>query len=264
MRNNNTLFWGVILILAGGLFLIDNLGIFRIDVGAIFWPLLLILFGAWVLISNFMWRGVETEHANIPLEGASRAHLRVRHGAGRLNISAGAGMGDLVVGDFGGGLDFQARRSGDQMDVEMCPKANNFPMFGGGPGRSLDWTFSLARDLPLSLEFETGANEARINLSELLVTDLSLNSGASSTDITMPANAGVTAARIRTGAASVNVHIPEGVAARIQARGGLASISVDSARFPRSGGGYESPDYGTAANKIDLDIETGVGSVEVR
>jgi hypothetical protein len=115
----------------------------------------------------------------------------------------------------------------------------------------------------LYLELETGANEARIDLSELLVTDLRLGSGASSTQITMPANAGSTRAKISTGAASVKVRIPQGVAARIQARGGLASILVDSARFPRSSGIYESSDYAAATNKIDLDIETGVGSVEV-
>jgi hypothetical protein len=260
---SNAIFWGVILILAGGLFLLGNLNILNVDVGSILWPLVIIVIGIWMLAGFFFRRGVATEHANISLEGASQAKLLIRHGAGRLNLSAGAAPGDLLEGDFGGGLKVDSHRSGEKLDVAISPKDQWMPPFWGGPGYSLDWNLSLAKDLPLYLELETGANEARIDLSELLVTDLRLGSGASSTQITMPANAGSTRAKISTGAASVKVRIPQGVAARIQARGGLASILVDSARFPRSSGIYESSDYAAATNKIDLDIETGVGSVEV-
>ena len=35
------------------------------------------------------------------------------------------------------------------------------------------------------------------------------------------------------------------------------------ARFTRDGNKYRSADYTTAVNKLDLDIETGVGSVDV-
>jgi hypothetical protein len=69
---------------------------------------------------------------------------------------------------------------------------------------------------------------------------------------------------IEAGVASVKLTIPEGVSADIQARGGLASIQIDQKRFPRDGERYRSADYDTAGNKIDLMIETGVGSVEVR
>jgi hypothetical protein len=58
--------------------------------------------------------------------------------------------------------------------------------------------------------------------------------------------------------------VPQGVAASIRARGGLASINIDSNRFPRSGDVNQSPDYETAANKVDMDIQTGVGSVDIR
>jgi hypothetical protein len=44
----------------------------------------------------------------------------------------------------------------------------------------------------------------------------------------------------------------------------LSEISVDQNRFPRTGNGYQSADYDTAANKVDILIETGVGSVKVK
>ena len=98
----------------------------------------------------------------------------------------------------------------------------------------------------------------------MLVTELRLETGASSTDITLPAKAGYTKAKINAGAASASVRVPSGVAARIQVSGGLASINVDPDRFPRQGGIYQSPDYDAASNKVDLTIDTGVGSISVR
>jgi hypothetical protein len=54
------------------------------------------------------------------------------------------------------------------------------------------------------------------------------------------------------------------VAARIFVKSGLSGITVDQARFNRIGENYESPDYATAANKMEINVETGVGSVDIR
>ncbi len=80
----------------------------------------------------------------------------------------------------------------------------------------------------------------------------------------MPAQAGLTRARIESGAASVKVRIPDGVAARIYGQMGLGTLDVDSHRFPSRAGVYESSDFATAANRVEIAVEGGVGSVEVR
>lgn len=259
----NAIFWGTLLILAGVVFLLQNLGILSGSFWNIFWPLVIIAIGV-----SFLWgvssrRSVKAEHAKLPLEGARRARVRIRHGAGRLDIHSGAPAGDLLEGDFGGGVELSTRHDGDLLDASLSMQPQNFP-FWGWSGERLDWTIAVARDLPIDLDLETGANEARIDLADLLVTGLRLKSGASSTDLTLPAAAGFTRADVQTGAAAVRINVPQGVAARIRARGGLASIVVDQGRFPRAGDGYQSADYEQAANKVDLNIETGVGSTEVR
>ena len=43
----------------------------------------------------------------------------------------------------------------------------------------------------------------------------------------------------------------------------IGSTQVDETRFPRSASGYESPDYGTATNRVDIDASGGVGSLKV-
>jgi hypothetical protein len=268
MRRGAT-FWAVILIVAGTLLLLSNLGIINVNVWGVIWPLLLIALGLFVLWGAFFGRSsVEAEEATIPLEGATQARIRVNHGAGRLHVEGGAGSSELLTGTFGGGLTQRVRRDGDRLDVEMRLPADVFPSFVfpwmWGTRNSLDWSFSLNGDIPLALRFETGAGEANLDLSGLLVTELRLETGASSTDITLPANAGYTKAKINAGAASAILRVPPGVAARIRASGGLASISVDRDRFPRQAGVYQSPDYETASNKVDLTIDTGVGSISVQ
>ena len=129
---------------------------------------------------------------------------------------------------------------------------------------TLDWTVRLSEQVPLSLDLEGGASDTRLDLSDLHVTDLRVQTGASSSEITLPASAGHTKAAISSGAASVRVRVPEGVAARVQVSGGMADIQVDKNRFPRVGDVYQSEDYATAENKVDIDVETGVGSISVR
>jgi len=265
----STWFWAVVLILVGLLLLLNNLDILNVNVWGLIWPLFLIGAGLsilWGLL--FGWPSVEAEEAAIPLEGAAQARVHVKHGAGRLRVDAGAGPGELVAGTFGGGLEHRVRREGDSLNVEMRISRGAFPdMFfpwTWGPGRTLDWTFGLNPKTPLALHFETGAGEAKLDLTNLQVTDMHLETGASSTNLTLPANAGHTQARVEAGAASVTVRVPSSVAARIQTEAGLASITVDRNRFPRESGEYRSPDYDTASNKVDLRVEAGVGSIDVR
>jgi hypothetical protein len=262
-----TIFWGAIIILLGVILLINNF--VEIDVGRFIWPLFLILLGLWILWGVFAApRGFETEEATIPLEGAGEARVHIGHGAGRLRVSSGAGPDELLSGSFGGGLEQKVKREGDVLDVKLNVRVSGasfaFPWMWWGPGRSLDWEVNLNEDIPLSLNLETGASDTRVDLSDLRVTDLRLQTGASSSEITLPANAGHTKAVIRSGAASVKVRVPDGVAARIKAGGGMADIQVNKSRFPRVGGVYQSEDYATAENKVDIDIETGVGSISVR
>jgi hypothetical protein len=259
----NSIFWGVLILLLGCLFLLNSLGVISINLGMIILPLFIIAVGIWILWGAASQKTQETQHATVQLEGANRARIRIRHGAGRLQLKPGVTGGDLVVGDFGGGLDKNVSRSGDLLEVTLSLPSRIFlPIWQ--PGNRLDWSIALVPDVSIELEFETGAGETNLDLSGLQVTRLRMNSGASSNRVTMPANAGFTQAEFRTGAASLDICIPDEVAARIRASGGLSTILIDRQRFPRSGKLHQSPDYDTAANKIEILVETGVGSINIR
>lgn len=260
--NRHTLFWGFLLILVGGLFLLSNLGVLQVNAGSLILPVAVIALGVYLLL-NVGGRQPGREQVLIPLEGANAARLRLTHGAGRLVVGGGSQAGDLLSGACEGGVSLRTSRSGSRLDVEMSVPEGGFPVMGWS-GRTLDWDLRLNPAVPLTLDVRSGASETSLDLSHLKVIDFKLSTGASSTTVQMPANAGFTLARVEAGAASVVIDIPQGTGGRIRSESGLADIQVDPLRFPRHGDQFISPDYEYAENKIDLEIHAGVGSVRVR
>jgi len=256
------IFWGLVVLLVGVFLLLDNLGYLPgINIWGLIWPLFLIALGGWILWNYFSRGSRQAEHIAIPVDGAQRARIRFQHGAGRIDIAAGTSQDTLIDGDFGGGVDIRNNKRSDELEIGLRMPGSIFP-FDWSPGQSLDWSVRLNGEIPLALSLETGASEAHLDLINLRVTELSLKSGASSTTLTLPSKAGLTQVDISSGAASLNVIVPQEVAARIRSSGGLSNVSV-SERFPRSGNLYQSPDYESAANKVDMAIEMGVGSVSI-
>ncbi len=261
MHRRGNLFWGSILIILAVLLLLQQMGVITGDVFGYFWPLAIIAFGIWLIIGFFARnQPVESEKASIPLEGASTAYIKLAHGAGKLTVHSGAGTDEILNGMFSNGVNYKSRLEGSRLEVKLHTAQHTWAWW---PGEGLDWDIHLNRDVPLSLKIDSGASASTIDLSDLKVTDLDIDTGASSTELTLPANAGNTHVDIDTGASSFKVGIPTGVAARIRVKSGIASVNVNS-RFPRLDGGlYQSPDYSTATNRVDMTIDTGVGSVEI-
>ena len=262
--NRANIFWGVVLLLGGALLLLDNLGLLGdIEVWSLLWPLFLIAVGVWILLGAAMKGSVTREHISIPLEGAQNARVRLQHGAGKLNITSYTSAGILLDGDFSGKVKVNKRLDGNSLDLKLQMSGDFFP-FDWSPGQTLDWSFGLTKDVPLNLELETGASENQIDLTELNVSAFSLKSGASSTLLKLPSAAKLTRVKIESGAASVKIVVPEGVAARIRSQSGLSSLTVNNQRFQKMGNTYQSPDYDSAEYQSDIDIQMGVGSVEVQ
>jgi len=262
MKRGNLILGGV-LILAGTLFLLETLDILRINVWGVIWALTLIVAGLWILGWVTYDRGhAETEDLSIPMEGAESARIKIRHGAGQLAIESGASPSEALAGKVSGGIEYQSSLTQGKLNLSL-----------GAPGRvyilvpwvrSLHWTLQLNDQLPMALDLKTGGSESKIDLSQLKVSELDLNTGASDTTLTMPATVSHTRARVKGGVASLRIKVPEGVAARIRATGGLSEISIDRDRFPRSGGFYQSKNYDEAEFKLELDLSMGVGSMTVQ
>ena len=216
--------------------------------GDILLPAILIGAGAVVIAASFRGRPIESDFIDIPLDQARRARVRIDHGGGELRVgSLAAGSQALITGKAVR-VEQRVKRSGDKADVSLRQTARSWT-------RSLRKEFSvqLSRAVEFELELNTGATDSRIDLSDLLVTSLHLKTGASSTKVWAPRH-GHTTATVDAGAASVVFAIPDGVAARISLDTGLADVSVDTERFPRQGGVYQSLDYESVIDRLELRI----------
>lgn len=259
----SSLIWGALLLLLGLLMLADASGL---RLGGIrpmnfFWPVVLILLGGWMILGVTMRGQTTTGQASVDLQGAGEAAVKINHGAGELLIASGAGMGLLASGTFTGGLEQSSHLNGNRLEVHLSPPGPPF-MFGPRFER-YDWDLRLNPTIPMTLTLQIGADKAVVDLKDLQVTDLKVETGASQTEITLPAR-GRSRAKFNLGAASLTIRVPEGVAARIQASHGASDLKIDQSRFPRSGEYYQSPDYETAQNAAEIRIEAGAAEIRVQ
>lgn len=262
------LYWGIALTLFGFIALASTMGWLRgISVWALIGPYFFIVLGLWFLLRPVLFKNekLEAEAYSVALEEAKEATIKLEHGAGRLTLHAGAEPGKLLTGTFAGGVDPKLSREGNKITLALKSHLDVVAVLPPVPGESgFEWDMALTNTIPLNIELESGASESKLDLTDLQVKDLSIETGASSTSVKLPARAGFTKVKVESGAASVDLRIPEGVAARIKVDSAIASNTIDTARFPIKGKGYQSPDYETAKNKIDINVETGVGSITIK
>jgi hypothetical protein len=244
---------GVVLLLSTT----GNLGDGPIEILVEGWPWLAVGLGVWYLIGSVVQRGPGLDEAlRLPLADAGDAAVRIRFGAGELNVRAAA-SGQLIDGEFRGGVKHRVTGSGQ---VELEQDTGGWPWLD----RGFAWTVGLTAEVPLDLRVDAGASRNTLDLRRLRLRSLELHTGASDTRVVLPEAAGATSVRAEAGAASLTFEVPDGVAARIRTRVVLGSVQIDEYRFPPVAGGYESRDYATATNRVDIDVQGGVGSLRVR
>jgi hypothetical protein len=291
----------LILLSAGVLLLLNNLNvvpwaIWR-DIWP-YWPLLLVLLGleafisgrvAWgtlvllavalpiigvaVSASDFAFRWDEATQARVgeqipippqPLGGATSASVEVEYGAGALAIGplpADAAADTLADGVVYGhqGLRFEPRST-------MTNGRRTLTISPRDAGQTFDLgrlELRLSPNVPMDLKISSGVTQMSLDLETLQIPNLSIETGASKTQITLPAH-GQTAATIEGGATQIDVRVPTNVAARIITDGGPNRFEIDEARFPKQGDEYRSPNFETAPDRVTLRISVGASRVTVQ
>lgn len=267
MSQRSTVTCGFVLLIFGIFLLLTTIGVFEIDFWGILVPALMIVLGVLTLWMVATRRGGPTHAAaHAGLEGAESARVHVRFGAGRLTLTGGASEAEVGSVEALGGVSQKVSTIGGQRAVEWWVPAE-FLEDVLAPwkwsGRELpSWEVRLREGIPIELHVEAGACQMDLDLTGLRVGDLRLITGASAVTVRMPA-AGETRAHISAGAAGVKVRVPSGVAARIRVPTSLGEVTVDRGRFPGGDGQFESREYASAADKLDLTVEVGAASVEI-
>jgi len=121
----------------------------------------------------------------------------------------------------------------------------------------------LSREVPLNIRVDAGASISLLDLRRLQVGELRVDAGVGRMEIYFPSEGRGMTARIEGGVGALLLHVPESVQARIRVDGGLGGKAF-SERFQRMGENvYQTAGYDGAANRLDVEINAGVGSLRV-
>lgn len=260
----NKIFWGSVLILLGLIMLFGYQ--FDFPIWNLLWPFMLIVVGCWIMLIPFLSRGIQIieEDYSFPSAGVEQATLKIEHGAGTINLKAEDLPENLFTGKFIGGVNAKVHSSSEgKYRIKLQSKVDFFnflPRFQ--KEQRLAWDLAIKRDVPFKFKMETGASSNYLDFRGSQLKNLHLATGASSTELYLPENAGFTKVVIESGASSVQVHVPAEVAAKIKISG-LVGKMLDIKRFPQMGEYYQSPDYESSQNRVQIIIESGVGSIDI-
>ena len=294
-RRYPSLVWPVLLITAGVLFLLNNLGVLEINFWELWrlWPVLLILTGLEIFLGHRSFVGniivliitiavvagvviffVAAPDALAPsgangvdriteaLEGVERTSLKVDFAAGQLEISGLDDSPSLIEGYLELSTKRQPAweidRTGDQAEMVLEYTQG----FQSRVGRGDKWDLRLSPKVGFSLDVDVGAGEATIDLTGLDIRDLSVDAGAGQTTVIFSEEGGFSA-RVSGGAGRLVLEIPKETAARIRVDRGLSALDI-SRRFEKEGDVYLTGDWETNENRVDLEIDIGVGLVTIR
>ncbi len=287
----------VILIGAGIVILLANLGRLNWDVlGTLLrlWPVLLIAIGldilvgrrsaiasaliallllgvlAWVVLaggpSPVTGTLLPSQVVSQPLGSATRAEISISPGVGQLRVSPADEGANLIEGEVklaqGERALVDQSQSGDTLHYSIRSQGNSsvwWPSFGD---QGKVWDLKINRDVPLTLELDGGVGDATVDLMRTRVTSLTVKGGIGNGAYTLPRQGRVSAS-IKSGIGNLTVIIPAGMAAHVQVNKGLGEVTVIGS-FQRQDDDYTSPGYSSAADRVDLQIDGGIGNVTVR
>jgi hypothetical protein len=287
-RNQNQTL-AVVLIAVGAVILLINAGVLNWFTTLRFlqlWPVVLIAVGVdvWtrgryrlmvVLVSLLAVLGlyfsagsflgttkVTTEQISQSLESASRANVTITSGVSELRITGLNDSSNLISGKVDLAGDERAiKRFNKNGDVATYELRSEWPQ-----GRMVNvqnhlWDLALTTRVPLGLTVETGVGRSTLELRGIELTDLNINTGVGETNLTLAI--GSYKADVSTGVGATMIHIPTGVAAKVDVERGLGSVTVRG-DFDKAEDVYTSPNYAAAENRIDLRVQGGVGAITIQ
>jgi N-terminal domain of toast_rack, DUF2154/Domain of unknown function (DUF5668) len=197
----------------------------------------------------------------IDLQGAKSVSADLHMGAGQLNVSGGSGH--LLNAEFHfdrkwdePAVDYHV--SGDKgiLDVSQNSGGSNF-----GPSDNI-WDLAFSDEVPLDLRVEMGAGQGNLKLRGVDVTNVELHVGAGQLvmDLTGPRKSDLNVS-VKGGVGQVTVRLPKDVGVTAHAAGGIGAVRAEG--LHKNDGDYTNDAYGKTPQKISLDVQGGIGEIEL-
>ena len=295
VMRNRSYFWPAILILTGVLALVAETGAIsggRLLRLADLWPLVLIVIGL-ELMNRRVLQGLRRDLATALIVllavGGAVAYVAVRgpvsdttqtmdssNAVGSLNqatldVDAGATTLTVAGSDSLGSDLYRAHieYSGTKPAISLDRTTGNLRIF-----KHNDFAFFVSRRFALALQLNsavawnisanTGASNDTLKLSAVKVGSITLNAGASRTDITLGRPTGIVRISVEGGAITLRVHRPSGSETFVHVSGGAVNLSADGRELHGVGDEtWQSAGYDGAADAYQVEINGGASNVTV-
>jgi hypothetical protein len=199
----------------------------------------------------------------VAAQGAKTVHAEIELGAGDLDLSGGAS--DLMDADCyytrtSDKPEVSYNVSGDAGELNIRQTASDHVRFGGRQRN--EWNLRFGNQVPLDLEVKMGAGTGRLRLSGVPLTHLRVDGGAGTLFVDLSGDWQKSFdGRISGGVGTVTVRLPSSVGVRVHATGGLGSVNAPG--FERDGDAYTNSAYGKSPVTLTLDIEGGIGTINL-
>ena len=262
-----SLFWPIILIGVGLIWLLGNFGIISgANLAVLFrlWPLALIVIGldllfgrqspglgaliglgAVVVMVVLMLAGpslglvqsVESQVStyDVEREGATSARVEINPSVGLVRVRALTDSNALMTADVRHLGDLNLTVSGTTNRIVNLSQASGVTQFStnfldglfGGDENQLHWYINLNPEVRLDLRINSGVGESDIDLTGLLLTGVNINSGVGKTLLSLPAQDERYMATVNGGTGEIEVIVAEGAALDLNISSGVGNVIID-------------------------------------
>jgi N-terminal domain of toast_rack, DUF2154 len=206
---------------------------------------------------------VQYSSENVELDDSEAVRVDLRMGAGDLRVTDGGAK--LVRADFAYSVpswkpEVRFHRTGKQGTVTIEQPGKNHTTTLGHMKYS--WDVQLNKKVPVDFALNFGAGQAKLDLGSLQLRGVELHMGVGQLDLDLrgqPKHSyNVT---INGGIGEATVRLSSDAAIYAEAHGGIGSIKVRG--LQQENGHWVSPTYDRAENKIRIEIQGGIGQINV-
>jgi hypothetical protein len=206
---------------------------------------------------------VQYSSDTVEMDDSEAVRLDLRMGAGDLRVTDGAAK--LLRADFAYNVpswkpEVRYNRSGKQgiLTVEQ-PGKNHTSTLGS---TKYSWDLQLNKKVPVDLAVHFGAGQARLDLGSLQLRSVEVEMGVGQLDLDLrgvPRHSYNVA--IHGGIGEATVRLSSDAAIYAEAHGGIGGIKVRG--LQHENGHWVSPNYDRAESKIRIEINGGIGQINV-
>jgi hypothetical protein len=204
-----------------------------------------------------------TESKTVEAAGAESAEVNLKMGAGELRVSGGAEA--LMEAEF----TYRSRQHPPEVDYHVTGtrgaltvrhRRSGGPHFGNSKN---EWDIRLNNRIPINLDVNLGAGESRLDLSDIDLRSLTIDMGVGEMKLDLRRSYEQDLdVSIDGGIGSGTIYLPSEIGVRVRVDGGIGSVHAPE--FTKTAHVYTNDAYGKAAVTIDVNIDAGIGSIDLR